>query len=158
MRIYLVRHGEALPEEQDPRRPLSTKGREQAEVMARFLKAKGISVGAVWHSDKLRAVQTANLLGSSVHSATGVMERKGLAPMDPVVPIADEVAQSSEDRMIIGHLPFLSKLVSLLVMGSEAWDIISFGEVTAVCLEGDPHQGWRIAWMMTPETAALQNP
>ena len=73
--------------------------------------------------------------------------------MDPVVPVADEVAQLGKSLMIVSHLPFLSKLVSQLVMGSEVWDIITFREAATVCLEGDFYQGWRIAWAIDPETS-----
>ncbi len=151
MYLYLVRHGEAVPEERDSNRPLATKGWEQAEVMSRFLKAKEISVYAIWHSKKLRAAQTAKGLSSSVQSVSCMREREGLNPMDPVAPIADEVAQLGKSLMIVSHLPFLSKLVSQLVMGSEAWDIITFREATTVCLEGDFYHGWKIAWATDPE-------
>ncbi|MFQ5692779.1 MAG: histidine phosphatase family protein, partial [Nitrospinota bacterium] len=47
MRLYLIRHGEAASAEADAKRPLTPKGREQAERVARFLRPLGLSVSAV---------------------------------------------------------------------------------------------------------------
>ena len=152
MRLYLIRHGEAAPEEVDPNRPLTPKGRRQAERVASFLRPLGISVSAVWHSGKLRAAQTAEILASGVNSTSGVLERKGLGPMDPVDPVREAVEKADGDLMVVGHLPLLEKLASSLVLGSEDRDLATFLEVSAVCLEGGRDPGWRIAWMVSPET------
>ena len=157
MRLYLVRHGEAVSEEADPARPLSSRGREQAGKVARFLKPLGISVGSVQHSGKLRAAQTAEILAGSIASAEGVRERPGLGPMEPVEPMADEIGEAEADLMIVGHLPFLGRLASRLILGDAGRDIVTFREATTVCLEGEPSagdlpgRGWRIAWTVTPE-------
>src|SRR5688572_29245639 len=37
MRLYLVQHGEAVPEQVDPQRPLSEAGRRDVQAMARLL-------------------------------------------------------------------------------------------------------------------------
>jgi phosphohistidine phosphatase len=158
MRLYLVRHGAAVSEEADPARPLSARGKEQAEKIARFLKPLGISVRSISHSEKLRAAQTAGVLAGSVTSGEGVRERSGLSPMDPVEPLADELGGETGGLMIVGHLPFLGRLAALLVVGNPEREIVAFREAAAVCLEGTPNAGglteqvWRIAWTVTPET------
>ncbi|MDP6087562.1 MAG: phosphohistidine phosphatase SixA [Nitrospinota bacterium] len=158
MRLYLVRHGAAVSEEANPVRPLSPRGKEQAEKIALFLMPLGISVRSISHSENLRAAQTAGVLAGSVTSGEGVRERSGLGPMDPVEPLADELGRETGDLMIVGHLPFLGRLASLLILGNPEREIVTFREAAAVCLEGTPNAGgltgqeWRIAWTVTPET------
>ncbi|RLD16037.1 MAG: phosphohistidine phosphatase SixA, partial [Caldiserica bacterium] len=60
MRIYLVQHAEAKPKEEDPERPLTEKGVLNAKKVAEFLKGK-IKPSCIYHSDKLRAKQTAKI-------------------------------------------------------------------------------------------------
>ena len=78
--------------------------------------------------------------------------------MDPVEPLAAELGRETGDLMIVGHLPFLGRLASLLVVGNPERKIVTFREAAAVCLEGTPTAGgltgqvWRIAWTVAPET------
>ena len=55
MDIYLVQHGEAKPEAEDPERSLSDKGKKEVESSARHAAAVGIEVAQILHSGKLRA-------------------------------------------------------------------------------------------------------
>ncbi len=151
MRLYLVRHGEAAPERVDPERPLTEKGREEAQRVARFIQPLGLRVSAVWHSGRLRAAQTAEILAPAVASAKGVMEHPGLAPMDPVEGVREELLNAGEDLMVVGHMPFLGKLASSLLVGNETREVVTFPEVALLCLEGGEAQGFTIAWMVTPQ-------
>src|SRR5512139_2014144 len=92
MRLYLVRHGEALPREVDPERGLSNEGRQEAEKVAAFLKGLAIEVEAVWESGKKRATQTAEIMASAVRSKGGIVRRSGIDPNDPVEPIAEKLS------------------------------------------------------------------
>jgi len=47
------------------------------------------------------------------------VEREGLGPKDQVAATKEALEQTDGDVMIVGHLPFLGKLVALLVTGSE---------------------------------------
>jgi phosphohistidine phosphatase len=152
MRLYLVQHGEAKPEAVDPHRGLSEKGQADVKKVAAFLKSLELCVKAVWHSGKTRATQTADILAQSLASADGVIQHAGLAPLDPVDPIRHEVEQdTSLHYMIVGHLPFMGKLASLLVAGSESADVVAFQMGGVVCLERDDKDVWRVRWMVTPD-------
>ena len=59
MTLYLVQHGAAVPEQEDPERPLSAQGAEDVERLAGLLAHLGVSVARVLHSGKTRAAQTA---------------------------------------------------------------------------------------------------
>ena len=147
MRLYLIQHGIALPEEKDPEKSLSPEGKEETQRAAEFLKTKNIEVDAVWHSPKLRAIQTAQIIVNSI-VCSEIKERDDLNPLDSVENFPKEIKSSNKNLMIIGHLPFLQKLASLLLSGSETNQFISFKNSGVVCLEYT--DTWKIAWIIIP--------
>ncbi len=160
MRVYLVQHAEAVPADENPDRPLSEKGRNDARRVASFL-ARSVRVGRVIHSPKTRARDTAVLLAQALGPG-GVVEEaaSGLAPDDSVEFAADFIAGSSDDTMVVGHLPFMGRLAAYLVAGSEDADVVAFRPGTVACLErtdgedaehGEDGEGdWAVAWMVRP--------
>jgi phosphohistidine phosphatase len=153
-RLYLVQHGEALPKEVDPDRPLSERGRSDAARMAGFLSRAGVRVARIAHSGKTRARETAEILAAAVAESGDAESRSGLAPMDPTEPVAEEAASWSRDTMLVGHLPFMGRLVSRLLSRSERWDSVAFRPGSVVCLERGAEGHWTIAWMIRPELLA----
>ena len=147
MKLYLIQHGIALPEEKDPEKSLSPEGKDDTKKTAEFLKAKNIEVDAVWHSPKMRAAQTAQIIVNSI-LCEEIQERDDLNPLDSVENISQEIESLNKDLMIVGHLPFLQKLASLLLSGSEKNQFISFKNSGAVCLEYTDN--WKIVWVVTP--------
>ena len=151
MELYLVQHGEAKPEAEDPERPLTDKGREEVELVGHYLAKAGIKVTQILHSGRLRAKQTAQLLAHYV-SATSVKEEKGLGPLDDPR-LAKQMVQGAEAPLIIvGHLPHLSRLASLLILGTPEREVVKFRMGGMVCLRkgnGD----WLIDWVITPDLA-----
>jgi phosphohistidine phosphatase len=150
MRLYLVRHGQALPKEVDPERGLTEAGSKGAEKVAALLERQAIEVEAVWESGKKRATQTAEIMAGALTSKAGVVRMPGLAPMDPVDPILEKLSSLEGDYMLVGHMPFLSILASRLVLGTEDPDVVLFREATVVCLEKRSNAHWAVGWMVTP--------
>ena len=65
-----------------------------------------------------------------------------------------DTAQDQMDRtMLVGHMPFMGKLVSRLVSGNDSGHLVRFTPGTVVCLEKNETSGWAIAWMICPELA-----
>lgn len=151
MRLYLVQHGEAKPKDLDPDRHLTETGVRDVEKMAAFLGSLGLRVGGVWQSGKARAAETAEVLSMALGAGDAVTVREGLAPNDPVEPLRDELARVEEDVMIVGHLPFLDRLASALVAGSESAGVVAFRQGGVVCLERGREGEWRALWAMIPE-------
>jgi len=149
MKVYLVQHGQSVSEDIDPARPLSEKGKKDVQKVAQFLKGIDLEISVILQSGKTRATQTAEILNPKVTSSKGIMKKQGLAPNDPVDPWVEELNKSPDDIMIVGHLPFLSKLVSRLLGREE--ELISFQQGGIVCLEKMEHLQWRIRWMVVPE-------
>jgi phosphohistidine phosphatase len=147
MKLYLMQHGIALPKEKDPEKPLSPDGKEETQRIAEFLREKSIKIDAVWHSPKLRAKQTAQIVTDSIFCSE-IKERDDLNPLDSVENFPQEIKSLNKNLMFIGHLPFLQKLASLLLSGSETNQFISFKNSGVVCLEYT--ETWKIGWIITP--------
>ena len=150
MRLYLVQHGQALPKETDPERPLSEPGQADITRLAKFLQNANVQVSRIIHSGKKRAQQTADLLTSAICPGETTQEAMGLNPNDPVEEFAAKASQWQVDTLVVGHLPFLAKLVDHLLAKGQG-EVVSFRPGTVVCLERIDPQGWTIAWMIRPE-------
>lgn len=151
MRLYLIQHGQALPKDVDPDRHLTDPGAADVKKVADFLRPLKLSVAAIWHSGKPRAQQTAEILAHAISSRQGVVQQDGLAPDDPVGPVRKTIEQSKEDLMIVGHLPFLSKLTAALITGDKSTDIVTFRYGGVVCLDRTDGNRWTLAWLILPD-------
>jgi phosphohistidine phosphatase len=52
--------------------------------------------------------------------------------------------------MLVGHLPHLSRLASLLLTGSADNAVINFKNSGFGCLERDEDNHWGITWILPP--------
>ncbi len=152
MELYLVQHAEAKREEEDPRRPLTDRGREAISKVAEFVKGLDIKVKVIRHSEKLRAEETANELAKVVTSAEGLHKTPGLGPNDDVGPMRTLISETDENLMIVGHLPYLSRLASSLLGVDQEHKIVDFQMGSIVRLDREiPLGRWCIRWMVTPD-------
>ncbi|MBZ5615877.1 MAG: histidine phosphatase family protein [Acidobacteriia bacterium] len=74
MAIYLVQHGAARAEAEDPQRSLTGEGRRTVERIGEHLAKCGVALDRIEHSDKLRARQTAEILAVKLHPAHGTVQ------------------------------------------------------------------------------------
>ena len=72
MKVYLVQHGKAVDKSVDPERPLSDEGTQQTQAVADFIASLNIKVECIWHSGKMRAHQTAEILSKAVTADDGL--------------------------------------------------------------------------------------
>src|SRR5437899_10246858 len=122
MTLFLMQHGEAASEQEHPERPLTPAGRGAVERVAFRAQRAGVLLDRCFHSGKLRAAQSAELLAAAVGGI--VEQRDGLAPNDPLVLIAEWVRRVDESIALVGHLPLLGRLTSLLIVGHENGPVI----------------------------------
>ena len=150
MRLYLVQHAEAQPEEVDPTRGLTPEGVGHTTKMARFLSEAGLTVDEVLHSGKTRAAQTAVILAAYLTVTRGVFDADGLSPNDDPGIWADRLTDRTGDTMLVGHLPHLARLAALLLCGKTGEPMITFANAGVVCLSRSEGKGWSLEWMVTP--------
>jgi phosphohistidine phosphatase len=153
MSLYLIRHAHAVDADEDPRRPLSARGREQARTLANFLKATGaLQTTEVWHSPLARSIETAELFVQHLGLDARLTEVDGLEGEDDPAIVAQRLARRHDPLAIVGHNPHLGALLSLLVAGSAAPPrfVVKKCAVIALDREGDR---WLVRWHLSPEIA-----
>ncbi len=151
MKLYLVQHGEACTKEVDPARPLTDRGEDDVDRLAAFLRQAGIQVGRVIHSGKLRAAQTAERLAKAIAPRVQPEQRGLMDPDDDPKAFDWQTDNRGGDTLIVGHLPFMSRLVSHLVTGDETKLITAYQPGSIVCLEHGDDARWQINWMIRAE-------
>jgi len=149
--IYLVQHAEAMPKDQNPDRPLTERGDADVRHLGAFLRQGGVPVEAIYHSGKLRAQQTADILSEHLTPGLAPEELDGLGATDPVAPVAERIGHWDRNIMLVSHLPLVGLIAGELVAGAEDRPPVAFHPGSAVALENNAEEGWQVAWMIRPE-------
>ncbi|HYR86017.1 MAG TPA: phosphohistidine phosphatase SixA [Terriglobia bacterium] len=150
MRAYLVQHGRAKPADEDPDRGLSDTGREEVTRVGEFLRSLRISVSLIQHSGKSRAEETAHIFGTTIRCTSGPTHTSGLDPTDDPSITANFLKIYTDDILIVGHLPHLERLTSLLMTGIPDRRPVKFQNGGVVCLEKEAG-AWSLLWAIVPE-------
>jgi phosphohistidine phosphatase len=151
MFLYLVQHAEAKKEEEDPARGLSEKGLNDIQKVASLISKSTVSVAEIFHSSKLRAAQTAQVLADALKPEKGVSEKDGLSPLEDPSLWQEKILTAGDNTMLVGHLPHLGKLASLLMCGDAEKHLVSFKMAGIACLERYDNHTWSLQWMITPD-------
>lgn len=150
MKLYIVQHGDALTKDIDAERPLSNIGHAEVGQVAALL-AGHMHVSRVVHSGKLRAQQTADIFTTIIAGEFPVEQIEGIGPNDSVADFAQKAEEWGEDMLVVSHLPFVDRLVSLLLSGRETENIVSYTPGSICCLQSTSGGGWQLQWMIKPE-------
>jgi phosphohistidine phosphatase len=148
MYLYLIQHGEAKSKEEDPARPLSDRGRSDVAKVASHVSS--ITVDSLYHSGKRRAVETAEIFSEHIKPKEGIYEEEGLASMDDPGIWAGRLKTEEKDTMLVGHLPHMARLASLLLTGDSEAGVVEFRMGGIVCLKKEEGK-WSLQWMVVPE-------
>ena len=151
MKLYLVQHGEAVSKDIDPGRPLSPDGVMAVQSIATHMFSRHIELNRVYHSGKMRAHQTAEIFADTLFVGGEITAIDGIKPNDDVEAFAKKTPELKPDTMIVGHLPFMAKLLSFLVTGNEEPHIVSYKPGSVVCLAQNEEKQWHISWMLRPD-------
>ena len=151
MKIYLVQHGEAVVKEVDPERPLTEQGMADVQHIAGVLRHAGVEVKRIIHSGKLRAQQTAEILAIEIAPGLQLETSDLIKPNDDPGTFESQIGSWNTDTMVVGHLPFMAKLVSHLVTGDNSHALVAYQPGSVACLELTGKDNWQINWMLRPE-------
>jgi phosphohistidine phosphatase len=154
MDVYLMQHGEAVPAEHDPQRPLSSDGAAHVRAVAARAAVCGVQVDRIVHSGKPRAEQTAAVLAEGLRCEV-VEQVGGLQPNDPpdeAIAALVEVERPGS-VVIVGHLPSLDRMASQLVTGDPDAHVVAFRNAAMVKLVPSPPESpapMSVSWILTP--------
>ncbi len=149
MKLYLVRHGKYVTDTSIISNALSEEGQADILRLAQQFSKANLKIPHVFHSSKMRALATAQMLANVVNQNRCEFIQ-GLEPNDHILPMVKKIWTFKDDLMLVGHLPFLSKLASKLLIDDENANLVDFHPGTAVCLNYENYY-WSIYWVLTPE-------
>jgi phosphohistidine phosphatase len=150
MNLYLMQHGLATSAEENPDRPLTDVGRGEIEAIAAWLDDAGVRVSAIKHSGKTRARQSAEALSRLGTPGCLPEVHPGLAPKDPIDPVAAWIASLTDDTLVVGHLPLLGLLAARLLVAREEIPLLAFEPGAIAGLTGSGAD-WSVSWMLRPQ-------
>ena len=154
MNLYLIRH--AIAEEQhsagdDSQRALTEKGGKKMRSIAKGLRILGVEFDAILSSPYLRARETAEILGNVFKMKTQVVCNDNLMPGGDPAQLLTEVKEKYfvDNLAIVGHEPFLSRLVGLLTAHGSPMSVeMKKGGICRLYTD-DLHHA-TMQWLMTP--------
>ena len=159
MNLYIIRHAIAVDEgspeyEEDSQRPLTDKGKKKMRQIAKGLRALGADFDLILSSPYVRAKETAEILANVFKIKTDVAFSENLIPMgDPDLLIAEMNEKYTANSIaLVGHEPFLSALVGLLISDNAVIDMtLKKGGVCRLSAD-DLHHARKatLEWLLTP--------
>jgi phosphohistidine phosphatase len=159
MEIYLMQHGLAVPEQEDPERPLSPAGKMQIEKSAAAIRMMGLQFDLVVASTKKRSRQTAEIVADAIgYPLEKIVETEAVKPTAPPEAGIDFIGQFKQIKsvFIAGHLPSLALIASaLLTAASEISIRFENGGLCRIDVENLPARNGVLCWYMTPDQLAL---
>ena len=127
MDLYILRH--AIAEERDSvkypddsRRPLTPKGIKRMQRVAEGMLSLGLSFDVIYTSPFARAKKTAQIVADAFGVHNKLRETETLATDgDPkeLIKLINSGKDEFESVLIVGHEPYLSELISLLLAGDD---------------------------------------
>jgi phosphohistidine phosphatase len=118
--LWILRHGKAVeanPSVADPQRPLAALGKAQSRAMGEFLKQRKIKLDRIHSSSSLRTRETAEsfLEGGGLKIPLELTERIYNAGGTDLLEYVRGLKKGEDAVMLVGHMPGVGELVSLLV-------------------------------------------
>jgi phosphohistidine phosphatase len=146
MRVYLMRHATAADAggTSDALRPLTEQGRQEAREAGRALRERGVAIGVVLSSPRLRARETAELVVEGFGAKVGVETREALNCGASSATYLHEIGAQGRPLLLVGHNPEISAIASGLV-----GQAISFRPATLCAMDLDENGG-RLDWVRHP--------
>ena len=161
MNIYVLRHGIAVERGapgfvKDSDRPLTAKGKRQLRKSGAAMKKMKLRFDLILSSPYERAKRTAEIVAEELK----LKKRLQLTDLlkyenepEAVIGQIAELRPEPENLLLVGHEPYLSRLISLLVSGSENV-AIDFKKGGLCKLEAERIRLGKcaqLAWLLTPK-------
>ncbi len=115
MLLILVRHGHALNNDVDGLRVLSDEGKEQARQAGFFINELSDKPFKIYHSELLRAKETAQLIASKLGRSPEVLEDANLLPNSSFDIWENNLMVHEQTLALVGHMPFMGIFASKLL-------------------------------------------
>jgi phosphohistidine phosphatase len=161
MNLYILRHGIAVDHgtpgyENDADRPLTPEGERKLERIAEAMDRMDLDLDLILTSPFVRARQTAEGVAEVLKLRKKVELTDTLTPGGDSQKLIELIAhhQPEVDKVaLVGHEPYLSGLISLLVAGKEGFGVVmKKGGLCKLAVDSLKHgRCAEIAWLLTPK-------
>lgn len=165
MNLFILRHGLAaeLGEHgitRDSDRPLTAEGKAKLSKIAAAMQALELSFDLILSSPYVRARETADIVADILHCRKKLEFTDALVPPGnarKLVDLIDHSDKSCKNVLLVGHEPFLSELISLLVSGGPGVSIqMKKGGLAKVSTDSlHPGHCATLEWLLTPRQMQL---
>ncbi len=165
MELYILRHGIAADLDthglaNDADRPLTPEGERKVGQIARAMEKLELSFDVILSSPYLRARQTAEIVAEHLEASRKLELSDTLTPggsTKRLVELLHRFRPSPESVLLIGHEPYLSGLISLLVSGKETFGVVlKKGGLCKLSIDSLKHgRCAALQWLLTPKQMLL---
>jgi len=156
MALFLAQHGKSASKDIDPQKGLTGEGIAETKRIAEVARGYDVPVEKIVHSGKRRAEQTAAIFAATFAKNLSLESVSGIGPMDEVRQFAENIAPA-DNLLLVGHLPFMQRLVSYLTTASDDIIVYKFQNSGIVCLDCSAKGSdgevadWFIKWTLNPD-------
>jgi len=165
MTLYLLRHGLAVEPgsdgfSKDSERPLTAKGKTKMSKIAAAMQALDLTFDLILSSPYVRASQTAEIVAEAFQARKKLEFSEALVPGAngrKLVALLNHLSPQPQSVILVGHEPFLSEFISLLLAGHSGVPIVmkkgGLCQLTAESLQAGPCA--TLDWLLTPKHMLL---
>ena len=147
MHLLLVRHGDAVSSAENGDKLLSPLGHSEILKTARMASQTiDFRLQNIYHSGKIRARQTAEILSEIIKSENKLKQASGLGPLDSLSIWANRLKTLDVNIALVGHLPYMAEMTSYLT--KKAHDV-QFYTATIVHLTRNSDKIWKMEQVFT---------
>ena len=157
MKLYFLRHADALSGMDDDVRPLSLEGHEQARQLGKFLRRAGVEFDAAFTSPLTRARETAEIVLGLTNEPRPVL-------LETVVALRNETSGGAFTRwlaalpeakhvLLVGHEPTTSERVRELIGAAGAG--LSFPKCALACVATEDCARGELKFFVSPKSLGV---
>jgi len=165
MNLFVLRHGiaadlDTLGVANDADRPLTPEGERKVSQIAKAIGKLELSFDLILSSPYLRARRTAEIVAERFEAGKKLELSDVLTPggsTKRLVELLKCARPSPESVLLVGHEPYLSELISLLVAGKETFGVVlKKGGFCKLTIESLKHgRCAALQWLLTPKQMLL---
>lgn len=164
MKLYFLRHAIAVEHdaqgfENDADRPLTDEGKRKLREVAAAMEALKLSFDLILSSPYVRARETAEIVAEVLGQSKRLELSETLTPggsTTQLVELLNHRQPAAEKVLLVGHEPYLSGLISLLLSGKEDLPVtMKKAGLCKLTAESLAHgRCARLDWLLTPRQMA----
>lgn len=165
MNLYILRHGIAVESgtpgyEKDSERPLTPEGKRKLARIAGAMQEMDLTFDLIFSSPYVRARQTAEIVARCFRAGKKLAFSNELTPGGEPRALVEELRRREpepRDVLLVGHEPYLSGLIAMLVAGNPGLSVtLKKGGLCKLSTESlRCGRCASLEWLLTPKQMAL---